>query len=225
MDRPHPRLCTPIRTALLAFALALAAGSARSQKPPDITSGEMALIPAYCPHTMGFEYGDQYTNTSPQAGRWVATMGRGFWAVHHYCWGLIKERRALLPGQRKEIREGLLKSVVGEYQYVIRNSPADFVLLPELFVKLGDTYRRLDDYANALAAFETARVKKPDYWPACTRWAELLADVGRKPEARTYLEGCMRVMDSPQLRALYSRLGGNPNWRPPAAAASSASSP
>ena len=66
-------------------------------------------------------------------------MGRGFLAVHHYCWGLINTRRALAPGVKPVIRTGLLQSVVGDYMFVIHNSPRDFVLLPEIWMRIGET--------------------------------------------------------------------------------------
>lgn len=217
---------SPYAAAHRGLAVLLAAGAlaTHAQRPPDVSPGEMALIPEYCPHTMGFQYGDQYTNTSPQAAGWVAKMGKGFWHMHHYCWGLIKERRALQPGQRKEIREGLLKNVVTEYQYVIRNVSPDFILLPEVLVKLGDAHRRVGDLNNAKAAYDSALERRPDYWPACTRWADALAESNQKAAALSHLLGCMKASRAPELREYFLKLDGPRSALPAEPVAASAAS-
>ena len=51
-----------------------------SSAPNGMTWGELALLPEYCPDTMGILYGDQYFNASPRAAGWVAQLGQGFWA-------------------------------------------------------------------------------------------------------------------------------------------------
>lgn len=197
---------------LLALVSLTACTCACAQKPPNITPGEIALLPEYCPDTQGFKYGDVYFNTSPRAKYWVGLMGPSFWAHHHYCWGLIKMRRATAAGVAPVLREGGLKAAIADYEYVINNSTPDFIMLPEVYLRMGEAYLLLNDYGAASDAYAHARRKKPGYWPAYVQWAEVLVKVGKKQEALSLLEECLRLTPSePALRAPYQRMGGNPD--------------
>ena len=135
-------------------ALALMFGApAFALKPPNVTDGELALTPPYCPDTMGFKYGDAYFNTSPRAAGWVAQMGKGFWAVHHYCWALINFRRTMATLGPPEQRRGNLLGVMGDYQYVLDNVPPNFILLPEIYTKIGDLQVLLSNISAAFDAY------------------------------------------------------------------------
>jgi len=112
---------------------------AMASKPDNVTDAELALLPKYCPDTMGFHYGDASWNTSPNAGRWVAIMGPGFWHVHHYCWALIKLRRADRAGVPDQQREGHRQSALTDLVYVMNNVKGDFVLAPEILTWIGRT--------------------------------------------------------------------------------------
>lgn len=212
--------------------LALWAAPANAQKPPDVTAGEMALLPEYCVDTMGFNYGDRYYNTSPRAPYWVSLMGEGFWAVHHHCWGLIKMRRALAPGVSPPIRRGGLEGAIADFQYVIAHTAPDFRILPEVYLRMGDAFVQLQNYGAARDAYTMARQKKPDYWPACVNWAEALLKIGSKRDALKHLSECLAVTpEAPALRSAYQRLGGDLNALPrpspppePASAPASAAS-
>lgn len=228
--QPHRRgdAAARARRALGAVVLGLGLlAPALAQKPPNISVGEMALIPPYCPDTMGFNYGDAYTNTSPRAGYWVGLMGKGFWAVHHYCWGLIKLRRADAIGLPKVERTGLLTNVVGEFNYVLENAPADFVLRPEVLLRRGDVQLKLGDVGNAMESYQAAVQLRPDYWPAYVNWAEFLVKINRRKDALAFLErGLTQSPSQPQLQAAYRKAGGDPQafvrQLPPPAAASPA---
>ena len=182
-------------------------------QPQNWTDGELALTPEYCTDTMGFKYGDAYsTNTSPRAASWVALMGKGFWSMHHYCWGLINLRRTLATAGRPELRRGNLLGVLGDYQYVINYVPPNFVLLPEIYTKVGDVHVLLSDFSAAFDAYKHARNLKPDYWPAYTQWADVLIKSGQKEEAKGLLRvGLQYTPGTPALVDRYRALGGNPS--------------
>lgn len=178
-------------------------------KPQNITDAEMLLIPRYCPDTMGFNYGDAYHNTSPNANKWVGLMGKGFWAVHHYCWALIDLQRALRHNTPPQIRQGLLESVLSDYRYVVNNVPPDFILLPEILTRIGEVEIRLSHPDVADQAFSRARELKPDYWPAYSHWIEYLIKVGRRSEALKVVRSGLSY--SPNAKVLleqYRLLGG-----------------
>lgn len=195
----------------IAFLLIVTAGVV-SAKPNNITEEEMKLIPRYCPDTQGFKYGDAYSNTSPNAGKWVGMMGKGFWALHHYCWALINLQRASRHNLTAQARQGILESVVDDAMYVVRNTPPDFILLPEILTRIGDAELRLAHPDRADKAFAHARELKPDYWPAYSHWAEFLMTAGRRPEALKIVgSGLGHSPEAKVLLEQFRLLGGKPS--------------
>jgi tetratricopeptide (TPR) repeat protein len=196
---------------LLLSILAICLAVPALAKPENITDGELALTPEYCVDTATIRYGTEFFNPSPRAAHWVGLMGKSFWAMHHYCWALINLRRAQMAGVTPTTRKYLLQEAISDCIFVIRNSPSNFVMLPEIYTRIGDTHVLLGDPASANEAFETARTLKPDYWPAYTRWAAVLIKLGKKPEARKLLaEGLRHAPDAKPLQEQYKQLGGNP---------------
>ena len=196
-----------LRPLLLALTISLLPMAVRAA-PEDITAGELALTPPYCHDVLD----PTYRIGGPKTEYWVSRMGRGLLAVHHYCWGLINTRRALMPGVKPVIRAGLLQSVVGDYMFVIHNSPPDFVLLPEIWTRIGETQLLRSQPGAAYDAFARAREIKPDYWPAYSRWAAVLMRSGQKAEAKELVESGLRhAPDSEELREQFRKLGGDPS--------------
>ncbi len=197
---------------LAVAALAISATWAVANKPANVTDGEVALLPSYCPDTMGFKYGDATYNTSPRAAYWVSLMGPGFWAVHHYCWALANLRRAKGIPSRSPLRVGTLEGVRADYIYVFENTRPDFVLLPEIYTRMGEVELLLGNVGGALVAYAKARQLKPDYWPAYSEWAEFLIKANQKVAAKQLIEsGLSFAPDSKALADLYRSLGGNPS--------------
>jgi len=200
----------------VAFALALAGVSGlASASPENVTDAEMKLLPRYCPDTMGFKYGDAYYNTSPRAGYWVSLMGKSFWAMHHYCWGQITMLRAQKVGVPASTRRAMWESARGDYGYVVNNSPPDFIMLPEIYTRIGEVELLLVHPDKANEAFAQARQLKPDYWPAYSHWAEYLMKIGRRPEAmKIVTSGLEHSPDAKVLLEQYRLLGGKPSGQP-----------
>ncbi len=187
--------------------LALLAHGA-SAAPDNITRGEIALLPGYCPDTQTFSRDD--ARTSVKSERWRAMFGPTFSALHHYCWGLISVSRARSPGVLGLTRQGLLMSAINDFRYVVQHATPDFILLPEIYYRMGETQLELQAYGAALDAFTMSRQAKPDYWPPYARWAEALVKLGKKNEALAHLEQGLRLMPAePALAAPYQQLGGN----------------
>jgi tetratricopeptide (TPR) repeat protein len=180
-------------------------------KPENITDGELALTPEYCVDTATMRYGSEFFNPSPRAAHWVGLMGKSFWAMHHYCWALINLRRAQMAGVTPTTRKYLLQEVIADCIYVIRNSGPDFIMLPEIYTRLGDTQLLVGDPASAQDAFEKARMAKPDYWPAYTHWADVLVKINSKAQAKKLVaEGLRHAPDAKPLQEKYKSLGGDP---------------
>ena len=212
----HPTAASPRRLqipalmtliALLAL-LALAAPRAWAQKPPNISPGEIALLPEYCGETQTMTEVDP--RGSARGAYWSGMLGQGFWGLHHYCWGLIRVNRATQPGLPGYVRRGMHEAAINDYRYVLANAQPGFLLAPEILVRIGESYLVLQNYGNAMEAFARARQLKPGYWPPYVRWAAVLYTSGKKQEALAHLEEAMRLV--PEEAALiepYKRYGGD----------------
>jgi tetratricopeptide (TPR) repeat protein len=212
----HPTAASPRRLqipalmtliALLAL-LALAAPRAWAQKPPNISPGEIALLPEYCGETQTMTEVDP--RGSARGAYWSGMLGQGFWGLHHYCWGLIRVNRSTQPGLPSYIRRGMHEAAINDYRYVLANAQPGFLLAPEILVRIGESYLFLQNYGMAMEAFARARQLKPGYWPPYVRWAAVLYATGKKREALAHLEEAMRL--EPEETALiepYKRYGGD----------------
>jgi hypothetical protein len=199
----------PWRAWLAGLVLLLAGTGAWAQKPPDITAGEMALLPPYCPDTQTMS--DVDPRGTEKAARWVAVLGKAFWALHHYCWGLIHVNRASQAGISPQIRRFHYETAINDYRYVVENAQPGFVLLPEVYLRIGEASVELQDYASAMEAFQRSREAKPDYWPPYVRGAAVLTRLGKNADAAALLEqGLARMPSEPALIAAYKRTGRTP---------------
>lgn len=215
-----------LRSVIAAVGAMLLPMSSIAFRPDNVSAGELELVPPYCIDTEGFIYGPENSPTqSPRAPVWVAQMGRSFWAMHHYCWGLVNLNRLRSGRADTNNKQGFAKGIVNEYLYVIRNARPDFVLLPEIWVRVGEASLLAGEIGPAMDAYERARRLKPDYWPAYTQWAEFLLRYNKKAEAKALVQtGLQHAPDAVALTELYRRLGGDPATvaRAASAAASSA---
>ena len=179
------------------------------------SDGEWALLPEWCIDTQQGPYGGPEggagLNKSPRAGQWLGLMGTDFWNMHHYCRGLTDENRLKRADLSPRERTALMESAINEYRYVIRTSKPTMPLMPEAFLRIGDLQVTRGQLPEASAAFEQARKLKPDYWPAYSRWAEVLIELKQMERARALLEE--GLAHSPQQPVLLQRLrqaGGAP---------------
>ena len=179
------------------------------------SDGEWALLPEWCIDTQQGPYGGPEggagLNKSPRAGQWLGLMGTDFWNMHHYCRGLTDENRLKRADLSPRERTALMESAINEYRYVIRTSKPTMPLMPEAFLRIGDLQVTRGQLPEASAAFEQARKLKPDYWPAYSRWAEVLIGLKQMEQARALLEE--GLAHSPQQPVLLQKLrlaGGTP---------------
>ena len=172
--------------------------------PGKMTKAELALLPAYCPDTMGFAgYGDAANNTSPRAGHWLSLMGNGFWHMHHYCGAQVAIMRAEKHSTGAQARKALLESAVDDIDYAIRNGTKDsgpkFVMLPEIYLKRAQTLARLRQYDEAVASFGDSIAAKPDYWPAYAALADMYKNLGSPEKALEVVEQGLKFAPSSKL--------------------------
>ena len=137
--------------------------------------------------------------------------GKTFWAAHHYCWAQIKIQRSRTVGMPPNTRAYWLNSAVADMYYVVQNATPDFVLLPEVLVRIGEAYVTQEEYAKANEIFEKARAVKPDYWPSYVRWAEVLVKFGKKQDGLELVERVLKVApDDAELQRQYLLLKAAP---------------
>lgn len=178
-----------------------------SEKPEDVTDAEWAMLPPYCPHTMGYK-----GHVQPHISKWRAAMGEGFFHMHHHCWALIDFHRAQRSGISEIDRRQLQGRALGGFRYVIKNAPEDFILLPEILTWVGRSEMLLGNAKGAARAFNQAIGIKPDYWPPYYHFAELLNRKGQRKEAiEVAKRGLSHSPRAKPLLLLFSELGGKLN--------------
>lgn len=200
------------RTVWILGLLSLIPALAQAAKPEDWTEAEVNLAAPYCIDTMGFRYGDSTHNTSPRASHWVSIMGQSFWAMRHYCWALVNLNRAQRASMPSRERRNLREVAVSDIRYVLGHAPQGFIMLPEIYTTLGNTYVLLGDVSRAEKSYKAAIQARPDYWPPYARWAETLMIRSNSREAARSIvrEGLTHVPGSKTLLGLWNELGGGP---------------
>lgn len=165
---------------------------------------EVAMLPRYCKYTQDFR--DKLPGGRDQAelDRWYQTMGPGFHAMHHYCWGLMKTNRAVLLAKSQQIKVFYLGSSIDEFNFVLGNTPPDFVLLPEILTKKGQNLILLGRGALGALELEHAIDAKPDYWPPYAALSDYYKNIGDLGQAREYLQKGLALV--PDAKALTDRL-------------------
>lgn len=165
---------------------------------------ELALLPRYCYFTQVFRQIAPGGNDKQEIEAWYAALGDTYHHLHHYCWGLMKTNRAVLLARDRRVRDFFLHDALGEYEYVIDRSPANFVLLPEMLTKRGENLLLLGRAPLAILDLERAVEIKPDYWPAHAKLADHYKAIGDAHKARLQLEAGLKA--APGTGALTRRL-------------------
>jgi tetratricopeptide (TPR) repeat protein len=173
---------------------------------------EVAMLPQYCVYTQDFRARIPGRNNLEEIRRWRAKMGNAFEAMHHYCWGLMETNRAVLLTRSPQDRNFYLTSAISNFDYVIQNSPANFVLLPEILTKKGENLIRLGRGAQGVLALEQAISLKPDYWPPYAVIGDYYKESGNVAKAREVLDRGLTV--APEAKGLRRRLAELNNARP-----------
>jgi tetratricopeptide (TPR) repeat protein len=143
---------------------------------------------------------------------WVSIMGKGFEHMHHYCRAQTNVLRSRKAGLTMQERTYLREKAVDDYRYVTKNAEPDFILLPEIYTRIGEVEILRGNPADANKAFAQARQMKPDYWPAYSNWAEYLMSHGQRAEAlKIVRSGLQQSPDAKVLLELLRILGGKPS--------------
>jgi hypothetical protein len=178
IDWKRPATALGMLVALAALAatssvLAQPAWVDPGRPPGTFTPGELALLPDFCKDVQGVYYGDS-TNPSPRAGYWLGVIGPDLWHMHHYCRALVMERRASQPGMNPTAKSVALLRAQADYEYILGVGSRKDPLMPEIMLRFGDLLVQMNNLPEADRQWQRARELKPDYWPAYTRWIDVL---------------------------------------------------
>jgi tetratricopeptide (TPR) repeat protein len=163
---------------------------------------DFPMLPEYCKDTLVFAAA--MPGVGKGAEHWYAVMGPTFRHVHHYCYALVQTNRANFFSRNQKERRSYLYYSLEEFDYVIRNAPRSFVLLPEIHTKKGENLIRLGDVSRGTQELLRAIDLKPEYWPPYAYMSDYYKQTGQLALAREWLTKGLSV--SPNTKALLQRL-------------------
>ncbi|MGH8642717.1 MAG: tetratricopeptide repeat protein [Burkholderiales bacterium] len=165
---------------------------------------EVAMLPPYCKHTQDFREKVPGGNSPAEIERWSLVLGDTFQAMHHYCYGLVAANRAAFSARTTQQRLYQLNASIREFDYVIERAPSNFVLLPEILWKKGESLIRLGRAPQGILELQRAIALKQDYWPPYAAISDHYKEIGDIPRAREWLQKGLSA--SPNTNALARRL-------------------
>ena len=106
---------------------------------------------------------------------------------------------------------------MSEFDYLFKNCSPSTPLMPEIFLKYGELNLVLDNLPEAKVGFDRARELKPDYWPAYTRWIDVLLKLRQFDQAKALAEqGLQHLPDNAELQTrLAAASRGHPQGTAP----------
>ena len=165
---------------------------------------EVAMLPRYCIYTQHFREFVPGGNNPEEIQRWGSMMGETFHHLHHYCYGLMFFNRATLLAREAHVRRFYLGNAIKEFDYVLQRAPQEFILLPEVLTKKGETFIKQNRGALAAEPLERAIGLKPDYWPPYAYLSDYYRETGDFKRARQILEAGLSA--APDAKGLQRRL-------------------
>jgi hypothetical protein len=189
------------------FALALLAPMVVSAQY-NYDERDVRMLPEFCKYAQDFRGKVPGGNNPAEIQRWTDLLGSTYLHIHHYCYGLVDTNRATRARSPQE-RMHLLGASIGEFDYVIRHAPQDFVLLPEILTKKGENLIRLGQAPRGVVELQRAIGLKPDYWPPYAAMSDYFKGAGDLNKARETLEkGLSAAPDAKALQRRLAELGG-----------------
>lgn len=204
-----------VAVAMTSSVACLVGGSASAQVaipgyPPraeDFDPREIAMLPRYCIYSQMFRERIPGGNDPALIARWYEYMGPTYHHIHHYCLGLMKANRGLVLARDADARRFYLENSIIEFEYVITKAEDNFVLMPEMLTKKGESLVLLGRGPLGVLQFERAIEVKSDYSPAYAQLSDYYKASGDAKKAREVLEsGLARAPDAKGLQRRLSEL-------------------
>jgi tetratricopeptide (TPR) repeat protein len=172
----------------IVLAILILSGTAAGGEPPssgrNVSLADLAFMPPYC---RGTQLIRDVSKDPKSVQEYVATYGKPFIHLHHYCWALNWERKAWREKRRGQ-RDWKLERALGDIKYVLDRSDAGFVLLPEIYSTQAKILSTLDRDPLAISALQNAIKAKPDYVPAYIKLSDYYIKANNKTQAIKILE-------------------------------------
>jgi tetratricopeptide (TPR) repeat protein len=92
-----------------------------------------------------------------------------------------------------EVRAGRYDRAIGYYQHVLNSLDQNSKTRGDLYLRIGETYRRKGDLANAITALQQARQLLPDNAIVLSTLALVLDTAGRWPEAEQVYQATIKI--------------------------------
>lgn len=162
------------KLSVLAVLLATVVTSTYGKDP--VTDAELQLMPPFCKAKSG--------KASPSEQRhWQNTFGRDNWvSMHHYCGNARDELRASKLLDQKMRNRGLRGAREG-YQNHLAETTKDYKMRYELYYRIGNISRKLNDTGTAMQAYHNSIQLKPKYTGSYIGLSNIYRDMGQYQEA------------------------------------------
>lgn len=139
------------------------------------TNAEFAKLPKYC--------SARFKRPGSNPEYWKSKLGRKNWVqIHHYCNALNDINIAFAsmdPNKRKKSLTVAIRSI----KDVLNKTEPTFILRPELYLKMGESYSQLQHYSEAIMAYKSALKIKSNYSSAYASMSDTYLKMGKRDRA------------------------------------------
>lgn len=175
----------------------------------ELSPDEVAVLPEFCRHTQ-LIISRHGSATQQQA--WVERTGASFLHMHHYCIAVVALVRSHRHNNTRTDRVGYLQFAVGNLLYVVRNSPPDYVFMPDVFFRLGQAQSRMGRHKEAMDALEETLNRSPGHARAAHELAMVYQSLGDRVKATAVIKSALEHQpDSKLLKAALADLSVRPS--------------
>ena len=170
----------------------------------NMSEAEYTLLPEFCraQGNVSSSHYSKYASNSLER-KWRSALGSNYSHYHHYCWSIVSIARAYKASPLTGSKSSLARNAIDDIGYVLERATPDFLLLPEVYTKLGEAYLLVSDDRNAEVAFRKAWEVKPGYWRPYVWWGQRLLQQGKSRDALAVAEqGLQHAPDAKALQDL-----------------------
>lgn len=144
---------------------------------------ELAPLPAYCTGTI---LTSAVSHDPKPISEYISIYGPAYNHLHHYCWALNAENH--LNELNEDARENALGPILANIDYVVRQAPLTFSLLPEIYITKARILFKMHRDTDAIDILIKLTEIKPDYALAYAQLGKYYAHANDKVSAIRYYE-------------------------------------
>jgi tetratricopeptide (TPR) repeat protein len=159
---------------------------------------ERGILPPWSQYVQTMDY------DSPTGKKYQEKFGPIWHHMHHYAYGLDEMYESFQNISDPQVRKGLLKEAIADFDYVLDRADSGFVMLPEILTKKGLALMFLDRHVEAVASLKKAIALKSDYVPAYVALSDCFILAGDRENGMQMIRDGLK--QSPSSPALKSKL-------------------